>query len=168
MSYRSICQGLVISLALSACSQIPPVSKKAEPSSVHSSAKVSTELAKPVVSEKTLIAAVNPQHNVFFPSAGVALDSEGRSRLIELANRLKASPDLVVTLVGHSDDLGSPSYNLAIAEQRVNTVYAVLRSQRVPATQIRRYGVGNEQMDLACKSEECRKKMRRVELIVGE
>ena len=168
MSYRSICQAVLISLALSACSQTPLKSKEAAPSIARSSNKVSTELAKPAVSEKALIAAVNSQHNVFFPSAGVVLDSEGRSRLIELANRLKASPDLVVTLVGHSDDLGSPSYNLAIAEQRVNTVYAVLRSQRVPPTQIRRYGVGNEQMDLACKSEECRKKMRRVELVVGE
>ncbi|WP_306607435.1 OmpA family protein [Azonexus sp.] len=175
MSYRLIAQGVLFSLALSACSQLPPALQEVVPSSMRVSVgnKVSPELAAPPparssVSEKTLIAEVDAEHSIFFPSSGVTVDSEGRARLIEHANRLKASPDLVVTLIGHTDDLGSPSYNLAIAEQRVNAVYAILRSQRVPLTQIRRYGVGNEQMDRACKSEACRKKMRRVELVFGE
>lgn len=168
MSYRLICQGVLLSLVLSACSQMPPALKDVMPSRVSTGNKVSTELAVPPVSEKALIAGVDAEHNIFFPSSGVTVDSEGRAQLMEHANRLKASPELVVTLIGHTDDLGSPSYNLAIAEQRVNAVYAILRSQRVPLTQIRRYGVGNEQMDRACKSEECRKKMRRVELVFGE
>lgn len=181
MSYRLIVQAMLFALTLNACAPVANVKDEAPEqeqttSSVRASdkrsatvsTKISTELATPPLSEKALIAAVNDENSIFFPPAGTTVDARGHARLMEHANRLKASPDLVVTLIGHTDDLGSPSYNLAIAEQRVNAVYAILRSQRVPVTQIRRYGVGNEEMERACKSEACRSKMRRVELVFGE
>lgn len=104
-------------------------------------------------------------NNVFFAPAAVEPDRSAREVLSRHAARLKGKDDLVVTLVGHTDDLGSPSYNLAIAEQRVNAVYSILRSMGVPAIQIRRYGLGRDLGDMGCKSAECRNKMRRVELV---
>jgi len=125
-------------------------------------------VAEGASSEKDLIAAVDVENSVFFISSGTTVDAAGRQRLIEHAARLKENPELMVTLVGHTDNLGSSSYNLAIAEQRVNAVYAILRSQGVPLTQIHRYSIGSEQMGRGCKSAQCRKKMRRVQLLFSQ
>lgn len=169
MSRRSMFPVLLLALLLSACTTIPESATNEEGVPVKpGAAKVQSKAAPAPVSEKTLIAAVDAEHSIFFPPSGVTVDDEGRAQLQVHAERLKSTPGLVVTLIGHTDDLGSPSYNLAIAEQRVNAVYAILRSLRVPLTQIRRYGVGSEQVDRACKSAQCRKKMRRVQLVFGE
>lgn len=118
--------------------------------------------------EAEIIAAINVENSVFFPSSGTTVDEASRQSLLKHAARLKANPNLQVTLVGHTDHLGSPSYNLAIAEQRINAVFAILRSQWIPVTQIRRQVVGSEQVPANCKSAECRRKMRRVELVFSE
>ena len=81
------------------------------------------------------------------------------------ATRIKAEPGLVVRLVGHTDDLGSRAYNLAIAEQRVNAVYGFLRRAGVPIRQLRRSGAAGDIAGKSCESTECRAKKRRVELV---
>ena len=85
-----------------------------------------------------------------------------------LAERLKSMEEGFVTLRGYTDHLGSPSYNLAIAEQRVNAVATALRRNGIAATQIRRNAVGSERGPAACRSVQCRRLMRRVELVFGE
>ena len=114
--------------------------------------------------EKALKSAVDRENSVFFPPSGTTLDAKSRQKLRDHAARLKADPSRSVTLIGHTDDLGSPSYNLAIAEQRVNAVFNFLRAQGVPVMQLRRYGMGSEAVDKGCRSTECRALMRRVEL----
>lgn len=164
MSARLIYQGVFVLLTLAACAgkQVPLSNESAPP----------PESRKPVAeaptSEKDLIAAVDLENSVFFPSSGTTVDAAGRQRLIAHAARLKENPELMVTLVGHTDDLGSSSYNLAIAEQRVNAVYAILRSQGVPLTQIQRYSIGSEQTGRGCKSADCRRSMRRVQLMFSQ
>jgi len=119
-------------------------------------------------SEAEILAVINVENSVFFPSSGTTVDQASRQSLLKHAARLKANPNLQVTLVGHTDHLGSPSYNLAIAEQRINAVFSILRSQWIPVTQIRRQVVGSEAVPANCKSAECRRKMRRVELVFSE
>lgn len=152
-------------LARPTASVTPATSRAVRPATLPS--RPASPAAQPL-SEKQLIAAVDGANNVFFPPDGTAVNDAGRSVLAAYAARLKADPELQVILVGHTDDLGSPSYNLAIAEQRVNAVYAILRGLGVPMTQIRRYGVGNEKVELACQSIQCQSKMRRVELVIEQ
>jgi peptidoglycan-associated lipoprotein len=115
--------------------------------------------------EAQVLAAVNEGNSVFFQSGRSEIDAAGERLLQQHAERLKANPRLRVTLVGHTNDLGSPAYNLAIAEQRVDAVHRRLREAGVPARQLRRYVVGAEKTSKACHSVECRRKMRRVELV---
>lgn len=147
-----------------------PQSAKAEPAkpaqSSEKKAREQREQREP--SEAEIMAAINTDNSIFFPPSGVTVDEASRQRLLRLAARLKETPGLQVTLVGHTDHLGSPSYNLAIAEQRINAVQAILRAQRIPVTQIRRQVVGSEEVSINCKSAECRRKMRRVELVFSE
>lgn len=166
------CYGIVlISLALGGCAGGQVFDGAASAPAAETPAKATKAAAvpaPPVADEKAIIAAVDVANSVFFQPSASAVDADGRRLLLEHAARLKANPDLVVTLLGHTDNLGSPSYNLAIAEQRVNAVHAILRSQGVPQTQIRRQAVGSEAVPLACKSAQCRKVMRRVQLVYGE
>lgn len=157
---------LVTVLLLGACAEQPPAS---EAPSGETRQPVRSEAVKPASNpaqeEKAAMAAVDVDNSIFFASSGNTIDAEGRQRLLEHAARLKADPELVVTLVGHADHLGSRSYNLAIAEQRINAVAAVLRGAGIPVTQIRREAVGSEEVSPACRSPQCRRLMRRVQLV---
>lgn len=101
--------------------------------------------------------------DVFFALGEARIDSEALPKLAAHAARLKSDPKLCVTLVGHTDDLGSPAYNLAIAQQRVDAVFDALRGLGVSRNQLRRYPVGSEKAPAGCRQEACRSKLRRVE-----
>jgi len=117
----------------------------------------------PRPSDAQVMAAVDDENSVFFVLGSSMIDAVGRRKVQRHAERLKADPKLEVKLVGYTDDLGSPSYNLAIAEQRVNAIHKQLRGYGVRLNQIRRHVAGREQLAPACRTTECRRKMRRVE-----
>lgn len=156
-------------LLLAACGQVP-VRTTGQADAVSPVAQ--EEKALPPVadklSESQIMAQVNLDNSVFFPAGGTELDAISLKRLAVLAERLKAMEEGIVTLHGYTDHLGSPSYNLAIAEQRVNAVATALRRNGIAATQIRRNVVGSERVPAACRSVQCRRLMRRVELVFGE
>lgn len=102
---------------------------------------------------------------VFFPRGSAVLDDAAIDVLRVHAERLRDDPRLKVLLVGHSDHLGSRSFNLAIAEQRTAVVKAKLREFGVQARQIAQRSYGNEKPGASCQSESCRQKMRRVDLV---
>lgn len=119
----------------------------------------------PALSEAQVIAAVDMENSLFFESGVTEIDAAGMSKLRLHAERLKADPRLRVKLIGYTDEQGSRSYNLAIAEKRVLAAYEVLRSYGVRARQLQRHNMGGEKGRKSCRSVECRKLMRRVELV---
>lgn len=104
---------------------------------------------------------------VYFSSGDTTVDDTGKTILRRNAARLKKNPRLVVTLVGHTDPLGSRSYNLAIAEERIDSVFEFLLSLGVSKAQMRRLSAkaGYGTINSTCKSSVCRQKMRRVDLV---
>lgn len=152
--------GLALVTLLAACAtpvpEAPPAVVSQPPAAV-----TEPEEAHATASEKQASLAEN---RIFFSPGGTQVDSAGRRKLEAHALMLKADAKLIVTLVGMTDDLGSRAYKLAIAEQRVNAVFKVLRKLGVPARQIRRYAVGMETAAGGCFTAECRQAMRRVEL----
>lgn len=109
-------------------------------------------------------AKIDDSNSIYFTLGATDVDLPGQQKLRAHAQRLQANPELVVTLIGHTDNLGSRAYNMAIAEKRIEGVSALLRSYGVAKKQIRRYAVGSEHLDRSCKTAACRQKMRRVEL----
>ncbi len=103
--------------------------------------------------------------SIFFALGASAVDEAGRHKLRAHAERLKENRRLSVTLVGHTDHLGSRSYNLAIAERRAAAVAEALVALGVYRSQIRRYGVGNEKGGAPYRNGECRRQKRRVDLV---
>ncbi|MET0542858.1 MAG: OmpA family protein [Variovorax sp.] len=103
---------------------------------------------------------------------------EGRRQLDALAAQLKDRYKRLdsVTVIGHTDRLGSDGYNHALSVARANTVRAYLVSQGLPPAAVRAYGVGKTQPVAQCARSlsntaliACLQPDRRVELeVTGE
>ena len=158
----------VMMLALAACSTlVPNDSAPAGPTEIPVIAAPPV-VAKPELAPQAELAPAPEQieeKNIYFESASTTVGVHGKIKLRAHADRLKADPASLVTLVGHTDDLGSRNYNLALAEQRILSVSNLLRKYGVRRKQIRRYRGDSERVPNSCKSAECRQKMRRVELV---
>lgn len=72
------------------------------------------------------------------------LTPEGRSAVIEIAGLLKARrvQDLRITVVGHTDRIGSDSANLALSRRRAAAVKTALVAEGIPAASIETAGLG--------------------------
>lgn len=159
---------LLICLAacvLAACAGRPPVGEPAEERAPPPTGASGAVAAEPPVAPRAEPERLVHGDNIFFRAGSTELDAAERLKLPAHAERLKADSRLVVTLVGHTDDQGSRSYKLAIAQGRVDTVFAALRRLGVPARQMQRFPVGREKLVTGCTTAECRKTMRRVEVI---
>lgn len=158
------CGLLALALVLSGCSGLPEerAERTAPPPATAQEQKAAA------VDRKVMVTANQVENNIYFSLGGVTVNRQERAKLQQHASYLKENPEKSVTLIGYTDDLGSRNYNVAIAEQRVAAVRKLLRSYRVPGGQIRRYSVGSEKTPKACKTEQCRQKMRRVELRYSE
>lgn len=157
-------------LVLAGCASGGPVTapgdSPAPPSAAMPAAKVeSTPQANFAERSEPAVPAPGDANTVFFKRGSAALDDAALTVLRAHAERLRDDPHLVVTLVGHTDHLGSRSFNLAIAEQRTTAVKTKLRELGVPAKQVRQRNYGNEKVAAGCRSEECRTRMRRVDLV---
>lgn len=108
------------------------------------------------------------ENNIYFSSGSTRVDAAGEQELRRHASRMAENRKMVVTLIGLTDDQGSRSFNLVIAEQRIEAVAKILRAHGVLKSQIRPYALGSKTPESACKTPACREKMRRVELDYGE
>lgn len=143
---------------------------------------------QPQVSEvvRPLAAAAAPQRFKVAADALFAFDKsgaadmlpEGRKQLDELAAQLKGQYKRLdtVTVIGHTDRLGSDSYNQTLSIARAATVRDYLISRGLPQSALRAFGVGKTQPLVECTDSPqrtsliaCLQPNRRVELeITGE
>lgn len=162
--------GLLAALVLAGCATqpLPPAAtgpELPEPApSATAPAPVTPTISPAVVAEAKVIAAVDGENSIFFASAQTDVDQPGKHKLRVHAARLKEDRKLRVRLVGYTDNQGSRSYNIALAERRVRAVYDLLRKFGVSSLQLRHRSVGGEMANKSCRSAECRNLMRRVEL----
>jgi peptidoglycan-associated lipoprotein len=105
------------------------------------------------------------EDNVYFAQGSTDIDDAGRETIRQHAEKLKGNRRLVVTLIGHSTDLGSTEYKIALGQKRVDAVAEELRSAGAAAGQIRKrsYPSGKPAAD-RCSTEVCHQLDRRVEL----
>lgn len=79
------------------------------------------------------------------------LNAKGKQDLDELAAKLKTFDQLNgITVVGHTDYLGSDAYNMDLSQRRAITVRQYLINQGLPANLIRAIGVGESQPVKQC------------------
>ncbi len=88
------------------------------------------------------------------------LQDSSKPTLDEVASKIKANADVELVLVtGHTDRLGSESYNQKLSERRANQVKAYLMTQGVSAKRLQASGKGESEPVVACKGEKPNKKL---------
>ena len=94
--------------------------------------------------------------------------SDGYPSLLRLADVLKEHPDYKVKVTGHTDFVGSGSYNDKLAQARADAVKAFLVKYGVSAGQLTASGEGKRNPEVDNKTKEGRFMNRRVVLIVTD
>lgn len=97
---------------------------------------------------------------------------KGREQLAEIAEKLKHGSDVSITVVGHTDRIGSDAANQLLSERRAQTVRGYLAERGVPAASISARGQGESEPVVQCEEQNrtaliaCLAPNRRVEISV--
>lgn len=104
---------------------------------------------------------------VLFASGKSTLLPAARDALDNVAAALKANPDRDIIVEGHTDSMGSTSFNEDLSQRRAVAVREYLIEQGVPAEMIRARGRGEEEPIETNATAEGRANNRRVEIILS-
>lgn len=122
--------------------------------------------AKPAAKPKPVAEKVTLAADVLFDFDKSVLKSEGKSKLDDLANKVKAINLEVVIAIGHTDSIGSDAYNQKLSVRRAESVKAYLVSKGVEPNRVYTEGKGEKQPVASNKTKDGRAKNRRVEIEV--
>ena len=79
---------------------------------------------------------------------------------------LQRNPELHVELAGHTDNVGSESYNLKLSTDRANVVRQALIENGIDEARLKAQGYGSSKPLVPNDSEENRARNRRTEMII--
>ena len=105
--------------------------------------------------------------DVLFDFDSANLKSGAREKLARVAGILLAQPGLQINVEGHTDSIGSDSYNQRLSEQRAASVRDYLIRQGIQPGVVATAGFGESQPVVANTTAAGRQQNRRVELIVS-
>ena len=89
-----------------------------------------------------------------------------QSTVTQLAGNLQQYPGSVVEVIGHTDNVGDPSYNQNLSARRAESVASILINNGVSGSRIRAYGRGETSPVAANDSSTGRAQNRRVEIVI--
>lgn len=95
------------------------------------------------------------------------LKPDAKVKLAKISGILLAYPGLKVQVNGYTDNIGSPSYNQKLSEQRADSVRDFLVSQNVPQADVTAQGYGESNPVADNSTSAGRAQNRRVELVVS-
>lgn len=122
----------------------------------------------PVAQAEVVAKKVTFNADTFFDFDKATLKPEGRNILDQVAQQATQLNLESLIATGHTDSIGTNTYNQKLSERRAASVKNYLISRGVPADQIIASGRGETQPVASNKTREGRAKNRRVEIeIVG-
>lgn len=113
---------------------------------------------KPMVKKMTLSADAN------FDFDKAVLKPAGKAKLDQFASGLRGSRVNAVSVVGHTDSIGSKAYNQRLSEQRASAAANYLISKGIPQGVMRVKGMGETQPVASNKTKAGRAANRRVDV----
>ncbi|MDO8284157.1 MAG: OmpA family protein [Rhodoferax sp.] len=117
----------------------------------------------PAVASKVTYAA-----DAFFDFDKAVLKPEGKAKLDDLTSKVKGINLEVIIAVGHTDSVGTDTYNQKLSVARSEAVKAYLVSKGIEKSRVYTEGKGEKQPVADNKTAEGRSKNRRVEIeVVG-
>jgi peptidoglycan-associated lipoprotein len=95
-----------------------------------------------------------------------SLSTKSKENLEKLAEWMKKGQDAKIQIEGHTCDIGSNEYNLALGEHRANRAKTYLESQGISTSRISTISYGEERPLVANSNEANRSKNRRDEFVM--
>ncbi len=121
--------------------------------------------AKAAACQQDLQAILAKTHIRF--SSGKAVISPASAPVLDaLAARAKACPGHDLNIIGHTDRLGDPGFNLWLSKARAKAIGAALVARGVAAARIHSDGVGSDRPLCTSRTRTCRAQNRRIEITV--
>ena len=108
--------------------------------------------------------AVNLTNDILFDFNSASLRPDSQQTLRDLASNFRNYPDEQVTIEGHTDSIGTPSYNQTLSQQRASAVSSYLSTEGVPSERITSIGYGETRPKASNDTPEGRQLNRRVEI----
>jgi peptidoglycan-associated lipoprotein len=142
-------------------SWVPPAAPAA-PATATPSATVEKTSARPANRTSELVDAPT----VRFRSGQVSVGKADAGALDSVVRWLKENPTAVVVIEGHTDDLGTPSENMAVGEKRAVSIKQYLIAKGIDSTRVSIVSYGSDHPICWEKTTECRAKNRRADLVV--
>jgi len=103
---------------------------------------------------------------VYFDFDRYSLRPEATRALDEAIAAMQASPDLNIEIEGHTCNIGTAEYNLALGERRAHSVRDYLTGRGITAGRLRTVSYGEERPKHDNAREETRRLNRRAALVV--
>lgn len=103
---------------------------------------------------------------IYFGFDQFNVDEEGLKIVKHYADILIDNPEESIKLVGHTDERGTPEYNLALGEKRAKSVEEAFMLYGVSSNRMEVVTLGEEQPLVEGHSEDAWAKNRRVEIVV--
>lgn len=104
---------------------------------------------------------------IYFDTDATSLRSGSVAQLESIANGIKTNPYAhTISIVGHSDDSGTPDHNSQVAEARARSVAAALGAHGIATDQIKVATAGSTKPVATNTTPEGRQLNRRVEIVV--
>ncbi len=107
------------------------------------------------------VETVEVQDRVFYDFDSSKLDSKSKEILNLQAKWLNSSPNIKITIEGHTDVRGTREYNIALGEKRAVSAKDYLVSQGISPSRIKTISYGKEKPEFFGNSAEVHAKNRR-------
>jgi outer membrane protein OmpA-like peptidoglycan-associated protein len=104
--------------------------------------------------------------DVLFEFDSARLTRGARGTVGEIADVLRAHPERLISVEGHTDSSGTVEYNSRLSEQRARSVASELSMDGVSRRNIRVRGFGESQPVSSNRTEAGRSRNRRVEVVI--
>lgn len=109
---------------------------------------------------------VNLPEAVTFATGSAVVQAGFQDELALVAQNLLRNPNSTIEVVGHTDTIGSASYNQDLSQRRARSVADVLIAEGVPSWRIATRGMGFNQPVASNDTEAGRAQNRRVEIVI--
>lgn len=103
-------------------------------------------------------------NNVFYKTNQYALEESSLAELGRIFTFLSQNPSVKVEISGHTDDVGSETYNKTLSQKRAQAVADYLINRGIDASRLTATGYGMERPAVPNDSDENRAKNRRTEM----
>lgn len=107
-------------------------------------------------------------HNLFFAFNSADIESKSTAEIAHLTRFMRQNPHVRIEIVGHTDNIGTETYNRQLSQARADALRRVLIEQNIDAERIAASGRGSSEPVADNATETGRAANRRVEIHIIE